>query len=59
MGNATAFEGQLKGLGFDAYEIVSLADLDITTADLRRRGVSRGDATGRGRASAAGLTPRA
>jgi zinc protease len=36
VGNATAFTGQLKGLGFDQYELVNLADLDLTTVDLRR-----------------------
>jgi zinc protease len=36
VGNASGFTSQLKGLGFDRYEIVSLRDLDVTTADLRR-----------------------
>jgi zinc protease len=36
VGNAAAFTGQLKGLGFDRYELVNLADLDLTTVDFRR-----------------------
>jgi zinc protease len=36
VGNASGFTSQLKGLGFDRYEIVRLRDLDVTTADLRR-----------------------
>jgi hypothetical protein len=40
VGNATGFAPQLKGLGFERYDLVSLQDLDVTTADLRRPGVS-------------------
>jgi zinc protease len=36
VGNAGAFVNQLKGLGFDQYEVVNLEDLDLTTADFRR-----------------------
>lgn len=38
VGNAAVFKDQLKGLGFDSYEIINLQDLDLTTADLRRGG---------------------
>jgi len=38
VGNAKVFTGQLKGLGFDTYEIVPIRDLDITAANLRRGG---------------------
>jgi zinc protease len=40
VGNATGFAPQLKGLGFERYDLVSLQDLDVTTADLHRPGVS-------------------
>jgi zinc protease len=36
VGNAAGFAPQLKGLGFDNYDVVSLRDLDVTTADLHR-----------------------
>jgi zinc protease len=36
VGNASKFTSQLKGLGFDRYELVRLRDLDVTSADLRR-----------------------
>jgi zinc protease len=36
VGNATAFTGSLKGVGFTAFEVVNLADLDLTAADFRR-----------------------
>ena len=36
VGNAAGFVPQLKGLGFDSYDLVSLRDLDVTTADLHR-----------------------
>lgn len=36
VGNASAFAKDLKGVGFDTFEVVNLADLDLTTADFRR-----------------------
>jgi len=36
VGNASGFTSQLKGLGFDRYELVQLRDLDVTAADLHR-----------------------
>jgi zinc protease len=33
VGNARAFASRLTGLGFDAYEIVPLAELDLSTGD--------------------------
>lgn len=38
VGNAAAFAGQLKGLGFNSVEIVEMADLDLLAPDLRRPG---------------------
>jgi hypothetical protein len=34
--NAAAFAGQLSGVGFATYETVELADLDLTSASLKR-----------------------
>ena len=36
VGNAAAFEGQLRGVGFATYETVELADLDLMAASLKR-----------------------
>jgi zinc protease len=36
VGNVKAFGGQLAGVGFDSFEQVELADLDLTTANFRR-----------------------
>jgi zinc protease len=36
VGNASAFVGQLAGVGFERFEIVDLQDLDLTRADFRR-----------------------
>ena len=36
VGNAAAFAGQLSGVGFATYETVELADLDLTSASLKR-----------------------
>ena len=38
VGNASAFVGQLKGLGFTNVEVVEMADLDLLAPDLRRPG---------------------
>ncbi len=37
VGNAAGFVGQLAGLGFDRYEMVNLGELDVSSADFRRR----------------------
>jgi zinc protease len=42
VGNAAGFVGQLRGLGFDRYEVVDLGDLDVSAADLRRPRLSPG-----------------
>jgi hypothetical protein len=34
VGNAAGFVPQLKGLGFERYELVTLRDLDLTSAHL-------------------------
>jgi zinc protease len=36
VGNAAAFGPSLKGVGFNTYETVELANLDLTTADFKR-----------------------
>jgi hypothetical protein len=36
VGNAAAFSGQLKGLGFSSFEVIDMEDLDLMSADLRR-----------------------
>jgi zinc protease len=37
VGDASAFVKQLPGAGFDKYEIIPAADLDLAAADLRRK----------------------
>jgi zinc protease len=37
VGDASAFVGQLRGAGFDKYEIIPASDLDLAAADLRKR----------------------
>lgn len=37
VGDADRFVSQLRGAGFDKFERVPLADLDLSTADLKRR----------------------
>jgi zinc protease len=36
VGNAAAFTGQLRAAGFGTFEIVELADLDLTAANFKR-----------------------
>jgi zinc protease len=36
VGNAAAFEGQLRRLGFDKVERIEMSDLDLTRPDLRK-----------------------
>jgi zinc protease len=38
VGDASAFAKQLAGVGFDTFERISMADLDLGSADLRRHG---------------------
>lgn len=38
VGNASAFTGDLAGVGFDRFEQVDLAQLDLTSVDFQRRG---------------------
>ncbi len=38
VGDASTFEDDLRRVGFDSYERVPLADLDLTTADFRKPG---------------------
>ena len=37
VGNASAFMGQVKALGFERVELVRLADLDLTAADFKKQ----------------------
>lgn len=41
VGNARAFTSQLKGIGFGTFEVIDLADLDLTTADFHRSRAGR------------------
>jgi zinc protease len=36
VGNVAAFEKQLRGLGFDRFEIVEMENLDLTTVDFKK-----------------------
>jgi hypothetical protein len=40
VGDASVFASQLAGAGFPQYERISLSDLDLSTADLRRLGAA-------------------
>jgi len=42
VGNASAFVKQLPGAGFDKYEVIPASDLDLSSADLRRKPTTRG-----------------
>src|SRR5262249_42817758 len=54
VGNASAFVSQLRGLGFNSYEVIEMNDLDLMAADLKRAGVQR--AVGGGRPPNGGRT---
>ena len=47
VGNAAAFISQLRGLGFNQYEVVEMNDLDLMAADFKRTGPGRAGAGGR------------
>jgi len=59
VGNASAFESQLNGVGFGRFERVDLANLDLIAADFKRDGTRAGGkgagANRAGGASGAGL----
>jgi zinc protease len=38
VGDASAFVKQLAGAGFDRFEVISAADLDLSSPDLKRKG---------------------
>ena len=40
VGDASVFAKQLAGAGFDQFEQIALADLDLGSADLKRHGPS-------------------
>ncbi len=46
VGNARAFVGQLKAVGFDTYDVIPASDIDLTTVDLRRRAAVGGSGSG-------------
>jgi hypothetical protein len=37
VGDASSFVKQLRGAGFDKYDVIPLSELDLTSADLRRK----------------------
>jgi zinc protease len=41
VGNASAFADQLRGVGFGKYELVRLSELDLSTADFKRKDVAK------------------
>jgi zinc protease len=47
VGNAAAFLDQLKRAGFKRVEVVRLSDLDLTTADFKRKDLADGRTTAR------------
>jgi len=58
VGNAAAFVYQLQRAGFRNIDVVSLADLDLTTADLRRPlGFQSGAPPSRPMATSPGISP--
>ena len=42
VGDASRFQSQLPGAGFDQFERISVADLDLNAPDLRRKAPARG-----------------
>ena len=42
VGDASAFTKQLAGAGFDKFEVIPAGELDLFTADLRRKPAARG-----------------
>src|SRR5580765_3425111 len=47
VGNAAAFVSQLRGLGFNQYEVIEMNDLDLMAADFKRAGAGRAAGAGR------------
>jgi zinc protease len=41
VGDASAFTKQLPGVGFDKFDVIPAADLDLSAADLRRKPANR------------------
>jgi len=58
VGNSAAFASQLKGVGFETFETVELADLDLTSATFKRTTV-KAEADRAGWAGGAGWAGRA
>lgn len=48
VGNLAVFKDQLARAGFAQYEVIPLGDLDLTSADLKRRPTAAGSAPPRG-----------
>lgn len=61
VGNAAVFGPQLKGIGFNSFETISLDNLDLMAANFQRNRRSNGEyeAGGAGRAGQAGWAGRA
>src|SRR5262245_22994019 len=53
VGNASAFVSQLRGLGFNTYEVIEMNNLDLMAADFKRPG-ARAAGGGAGRPAGAG-----
>src|SRR5205814_2947069 len=53
VGNASAFEKQLSGVGYGRFERIELGNLDLTAADFKREGTRAGP---QGQAGQAGQT---
>jgi zinc protease len=58
VGNASAFAGSLKGVGFNSYETIELAKLDLTATDFKATGGRSGVSAASPRFRAAALRPR-
>jgi zinc protease len=48
VGNAKAFSSQLRGLGFQNFDVVEMTDLDLLAVDFRRAGARPGASSGGG-----------
>ncbi|HEY3149740.1 MAG TPA: pitrilysin family protein, partial [Dongiaceae bacterium] len=59
VGNASAFASQLRGLGFETFETVDLADLDLTSANFKRAQIKAGGAVGSRGSGRSGVAGRA
>jgi zinc protease len=56
VGNASAFLSQLRGLGFNTYEVIEMNDLDLMAANFKRTGATTPAVGGAGGRAPAGRT---